>query len=44
MKLNFYGQSEGVRFIMKTGQDNDVTNHKGVVYVEIETKLSWLLR
>ena len=29
---------------MKTKQDNDVTNHTGVVYIEIETKLSWLIR
>ena len=29
---------------MKTKQDNDVTNHTGVVYIEIETKLSWPIR
>ena len=29
---------------MKTKQDNDVTNHTSVVYIEIETKLSCLIR
>ena len=29
---------------MKTKQDNDVTNHTSVVYIEIETKLSWPIR
>ena len=27
------------RSMMKTTQDNDVTNHIGLVYAEIETKL-----
>lgn len=34
MKQNFYGWSDGVRFIMKTRQDNDVTNLTIVVYHE----------
>lgn len=29
---------------MKIGHDNDVTNHKGTIYVESDTKLSWLIR
>lgn len=27
--------------MMKTNQDNDVTDHIGVVYVENNTKLPW---
>ena len=27
--------------MMKTRQDNDVTNCTGAIYVENETKLSW---
>ena len=29
---------------MKTRQDNDVTNGIGVVYVENDNELSWLIR
>ena len=29
---------------MKTRQDKDMINHTGVVYVENDTKLSWLIR
>ena len=28
----------------KTKQDNDVIDHKGTVYIKIETKLSWSIR
>lgn len=38
-KLNCYDRSNGVRFIMKTKQDNMI-NHIGTVYAKIETKLS----
>lgn len=39
IKPNCYDLSNGVRFIMKTKQDNMI-NHIGTVYAKIETKLS----
>ena len=39
-KLNSYDQSSRLRSIKKTKQDNDVTNHKGVISVEYDTELS----
>ena len=30
--------------MMKIKFDNNVTDHKGVVYVENDTKLSWSIR
>ena len=32
-----------VWLMTKTKQDNDVANHKGVMYVEIKSELSWLI-
>lgn len=29
---------------MKIGHDNDVTNHKGTIYVESDTELSWSIK
>ena len=38
------GLFEQVRFVMKTRQDNDVTNCTGMVYAENEIELSWPIR
>ena len=43
LKLNYRDLYDLVRSMMKTKQDNDVTDHIGVVYAENETKLSWLI-
>ena len=32
-----------MRYVMKIGHDNNVTNHKGVVYAEKNIKLPWLI-
>ena len=40
MKLSYRDRSERVRSVIKTRQDNDVTNRIGLVYVENNTKLS----
>ena len=37
-------QSDRVRSTMKTKQENNVTNHKGAIYIEIDTKLLWPIR
>ena len=39
--MNYRDQSDGVSFVMKTKHDNDVTEHRGVMYVKNDTKLSW---
>ena len=41
LKLNCWDLSEWVQIVMKTRQDNDVTNHAGVLYIENNTKLLW---
>ena len=40
MILSYHDQLDRVQFVMKTRQDNDVTDSIGLVYVEIEIKLS----
>ena len=40
-KLSYHDWSNWVRFIMKTKQDNDMTNYISAVYVENDTELSW---
>ena len=40
MKLSYRDQSNQVRFVMKTRQNNDVTNHIGMVYTKNDTELS----
>ena len=44
MKLNCYDRSDGVLSMIETKQDNDVTNRISVVYTEIRTELSWMIR
>ena len=44
MKLSFHEWSEWVWSMIKTNQDNDVTNRIGLVYAETEIELSWLIR
>ena len=44
LKLNYRDLFEQVQFVMKTRQDNDVTNCTGAVYTENEIELSWLIR
>lgn len=38
-KLNFHDRLDGVRFLIKTRQDNDVVNRIGLAYPKIETEL-----
>ena len=40
LKLGYCDRLDRVRSIMKTRQDNDMTDHIDLVYTEIETKLS----
>ena len=44
LKLNYRDLFEQVQFVMKTRQDNDVTNCIGAVYAENKIELSWLIR
>ena len=43
MILNFYDKSNWVSTLMKTGQDNYVTDRKDAVYAENEIELLWLI-
>ena len=36
-KLNYWDLSNQVQFVMKTRQNNDLTNHAGAFYVENDT-------
>ena len=38
-KLNYWGLSDQVWFVMKIKQDNDLINHIGMVYTKNETKM-----
>ena len=38
--MNSHDQSNRVRYIMKTRQDNDMTDRTGAVHVEIRIELS----
>ena len=40
MKLSYHDQSDLVWYVIKNRQDNDVTNCIGLIYAEIETKLT----
>ena len=42
-KLNCCDQSNWVPFVIKTKQDNDMTNCKGAVYAKNNIELSWLI-
>lgn len=44
MILNFHNRSNWVQSVIKTRQDNDVTDRIGVHYVENKTELSWTIR
>ena len=44
LKMNYRDLLDKVRSMMKTRQDNDVTNRTCMVYTEHEIKLSWLIR
>ena len=39
--MNYHNWLDRVHSITKTTQDNDVTDHTGVVYVEKDIELSW---
>ena len=43
MIMNCHDWLKWVHFVTKTKEDNDVTNHTGAVYVENDTKISWLI-
>lgn len=38
-KLNYYDQTDRVRTVTKTRQDNDMIDHIGAVYAKIKTEL-----
>lgn len=42
-KLNYHAWFDKVRYMTKTRQDNDMTDSTGVVYIDIEIDLSWLI-
>lgn len=44
MKLSYRDQLDRVRSMTKTRQDNGMTDHTYVVYVEKEIELLWLIR
>ena len=41
MKLSYHDRLDYVQFVMKTRQDNNVTDCKGAVYFENEIELQW---
>ena len=43
MKLNYHDWSDHVQSMMKTKQDNDMTDHIGLVYAKIKTELLWAI-
>ena len=43
MKLSFRDRLDWVRFMIKTGHENDMTDHIGVLYIEKKTELSWTI-
>ena len=43
-ELNSHDQSNKVRSMMKTREDNDVIDYIGAVYDEIGVDLSWLIQ
>ena len=43
MILNFHDWSDRVQSVTNTKEDNDVINHIGVVYVENDIEISWLI-
>lgn len=42
-KLSYYDQSDRVQYIMKTKQNNDITDRTGTIYAKNDTELSWLI-
>ena len=44
MKLSYGDHSYRMLSMMKTKQDNNLIDHKGVVYLKNETELSWPIR
>ena len=42
--LNCENRTGSVRFMMKKRQENDVTDRTCVIYVEIGTELSWMIK
>ena len=40
LKLNYWDLSNWVRYVTKTRNENNLTNHIGKVYIENETELS----
>lgn len=43
LELNYYNRLDGMRPITKIRQDNDVTDHIGVISIEYDTELSRLI-
>ena len=41
MKMSYHDRSDRVSSMMKTRQDNNMTDYTGVVYVENGNELSW---
>ena len=44
MKLIYHDQLNWVRSVVKTKQDNEMTELIGLVYIENDTKALWLIR
>ena len=44
LKLNCYDLFDHVQFVMKSKQENDVTDYIDVVYTKNKTELSWPIR
>ena len=43
-KLNYHNRFDKVWYIRKTRQDNNITDYTVVIYFEIKTELSWLIK
>ena len=43
MKQNFRDWSSSVSYMTKMIEDNYMSDHTGVVYIENDTKLSWTI-
>ena len=43
MKLTYHFRLERVLFVMKTRQDNNVTNRTTTIYVKNDIELLWLI-
>lgn len=42
--MNCHDRFDEVWSMIKTRHDNDMTDHRGVIYVEVRVELSWSIR